>query len=355
MNTVKYYSIGEAAELLKVPPQTVQRWIREGRLSAIRFGNQLRLRLDDDEQVESSVGAELAPADLTQAVERNGKQAEATDSETKVHPKNALNDLTGKDWIQATKSVWMQRGLGREHPDTEIERQHPAPFSFTDVSRLILFFTKKNERVLDPFCGVASTLKAAAVTGRKGVGIELVEQWVELGRQRLTHEVEDASRQQIICGDARDVMKTFRDESCDFIVTSPPYWGILNKRADHKVRNERVKNGLATRYSEDPRDLANIPSYKDFINELVKVFAECRRVLRRGRYMCVVVSDFRHGAKFVPYHSDLIAALSPMGWELKGITILAQNHKKLYPYGYPYAFVSNIHHQYILVFQKEGK
>jgi hypothetical protein len=68
--------------------------------------------------------------------------------------------------------------------------------------------------------------------------------------------------------------------------------------------------------------------------------------------MCVVVSDFRHGAKFVPYHADLIAALSPMGWELKGITILTQNHKKLYPYGYPYAFVSNIHHQYILVFQK---
>ncbi len=355
MSTVKYYSIEEAAELLKVPPQTVRRRIREGRLSAIRFGHQLRLRLDDDEKVKSSVATDLAPIDPAQTPEHNGEQTEAAGTETKVHPKNTLNDLTGKDWIQSTKSVWMQRGLGRDHPDTEIERQHPAPFSFTDVSRLILFFTKKGERVLDPFCGVASTLKGAAVTDRKGVGIELVEQWVELGRQRLSREVEDASRQQIICGDARDVMKTFRDESFDFIVTSPPYWGILNKKADHKVRNERVKNGLATRYSEDARDLANIPSYKDFIHELVKVFAECRRVLRRGRYMCVVVSDFRHGAKFVPYHADLIAALSPVGWELKGITILAQNHKKLYPYGYPYAFVSNIHHQYILIFQKEGK
>ena len=37
---------------------------------------------------------------------------------------------------------------------------------------------------------------------------------------------------------------------------------------------------------------------------------------------------------------------------LKGVTILIQDNKNLYPLGIPYAFVSNIHHQYVLIFQK---
>jgi hypothetical protein len=57
--------------------------------------------------------------------------------------RNQLNDLTATEWIGETVSVWTQRGLGASHPEAQIERKHPAPFSFTDVSRLIRFFTKK--------------------------------------------------------------------------------------------------------------------------------------------------------------------------------------------------------------------
>jgi hypothetical protein len=89
-----------------------------------------------------------------------------------------------------------------------------------------------------------------------------------------------------------------------------------------------------------------------FLDELTGIFEECRRVLRESRYLCVVVSDFRHGSEFVPYHADVQSRLSAHGWKLKGVNVLVQNHKSLYPYGYPYAFVSNIHHQYILIFQK---
>ena len=45
------------------------------------------------------------------------------------HRRNTLNDLNAKDWLASTVSVWHQRGLGAKHPDTQIERQHPAPFS----------------------------------------------------------------------------------------------------------------------------------------------------------------------------------------------------------------------------------
>src|SRR5438445_3087417 len=125
-------------------------------------------------------------------------------------PVNRLNDLTAKEWIPETVSVWIQRGLGQGHAHAQIERQHPAPFSFQDVARLIRFFTKSGELVLDPFVGVGSTLKAAAIEGRRGIGIELNKKYADLARVRLKTELTEEflfrNEQKVIQGDARSVI-----------------------------------------------------------------------------------------------------------------------------------------------------
>jgi DNA modification methylase len=274
-----------------------------------------------------------------------------------VSPRNQLNDLTGREWIAETKSVWFQKGLGAGHPHAEIERLHPAPFSFQDVCRIIRFFTKERGRVLDPFLGVGSTLKACAVCRRRGVGIELMPTWADLARLRLEREVTDAearlAAQEIICGDAREVIPTLRKASFDLVVTSPPYWRILNKVPDHKVLSERVAHGLAVSYGQDGRDLGNIEAYEDFLTELVAVFAECERVVRYGGHLAVIVGDFREGSRFIPFHADLSLLIpEASAWILQAVNVLVQNHKRLYPYGYPAAYVPNLHHQYILIFRK---
>ena len=133
--------------------------------------------------------------------------------------------------------------LGAAHPETKHERLHPAPFSFQDVARLIKFFTKPGMLVVDPFMGVASTLKAAALEGRRGIGIELSPVWAELGRERLEEEVPDASSQEIWTMDVREAMPRPENASVDLFVTSPPYWTILNKKADHKVKEVREAEG----------------------------------------------------------------------------------------------------------------
>ena len=271
------------------------------------------------------------------------------------HPRNQLNDLTAKEWIPETISVWTQRGLGAKHPDAAIERKHPAPFSFTDVGRLIRFFTKRDNLVLDPFMGVGSTLKACAIEQRRGIGIELNRNFASLARNRLAAEIDDmlatTDQQQVLEGDARDIVRTIRHDSIDFLVTSPPYWNILQKR-DHKVRQERVQYGLDTNYGDDPRDLANLGSYEEFLQELTSIFQECHRTLRPGKYAAIIVSDFRHKSRYVMFHADLAKALETIGFGVKGITVLYQRHKKIFPYGYPYSYVPNIHNQYILILQK---
>lgn len=270
----------------------------------------------------------------------------------KIARENKLNELTGTEWLKDSVSVWFSKGLGKDHKHAQIEKLHPAPFSYQDIMRLVKYFTKTGNYVLDPFCGVASTLKACDLSGRFGVGIELSEIWVDLGKKRLREEVGSNSHAKIIQGDARDKLRKLKAETFDYLVTSPPYWQILNKKADHKVKKERLGKGLATNYSEDPRDLANIADYKLFLKELKKCFRASFKLLKNGKYASIIVSDFRHNSTYHAYHFDVTELMEKVGFKLKGITILYQNAKNVYPYGYPYSYVPNIHHQYILNFQK---
>lgn len=325
-----------------------------------------------------------------------------------VDPRNRLNDLSNRQWLIETKSFWRSRcqqrvcawpdaemierfgrwlaeEIGEERaaealgqlkssvlesiapPRDELKAMHPATFSERDIGRLIEFFTKRRQRVLDPFLGTGSTLLACAETERVGMGVELIDRWLQVAQARLAAaqidyrrcspaEVEttlSADKHALVAGDARVVLADLRDESFDFVVTSPPYWRILRKNGE-KTAAERTAKGLPTHYSEQSDDLGNIESYEDFLEQLGTVFAACGRVLKRGKYMCVVVADFRHGPQFYLYHADLARTIEQLevGWQLKGLTVLVQDSKNLYPLGIPYAFVSNIHHQFVLIFQK---
>ena len=273
-----------------------------------------------------------------------------------VDKRNNLNDLSSKEWIQETKSFFYQKGLGAGSPEAKYEKMHPAPFSFTDITKLIRFFSKKDAKILDPFLGVGSTIKACVELDREGFGVELSPKWCEITRQRLSAEsnflLDDVH---LICGDSRNLKDYFVKNFFDFIVTSPPYWNILEKK-DHKA-NVRVLNGDETKYSENIMDLGNIDNYDKFLDEVSKIFLNCHDILKPGKYMCIIVSDFRHKSEFYPFHSDLLNKLTDKKkkkhFQLKGIKVLIQNAKKLFPYGYPFSYVENIHHQYVLILQKQ--
>ncbi len=216
-------------------------------------------------------------------------------SEGTIDKRNSLNDLTGKDWLPETKSFFYQKGLGADSPEAQIEKLHPAPYSFQDIGHLVRFFTKKGMHVLDPFGGVGSTAKACEIDGRVCTSIELSPKWHQLSIERLEKEVGEGTSKNhtFINGDSCEELLKLENESVDFVVTSPPYWGILNK-LDQKVIKNRVKNNLETKYSEDKKDLGNVSDYEEFLDLLInRVFLECARVLRTGKYMALVVSDFR--------------------------------------------------------------
>ena len=341
-NKEELISGAKAMKMLELSRHNFEKVIQEGLLSAEIEGNKKAYKKNDIE--------EFMKTDRYQEL-LNGI----------VDPRNNLNDLTGKDWLPETKSFFYQKGLGANHLEAQIEKLHPAPYSFQDIGHLVNFFTKSGMDVLDPFGGIGSTAKACEVNGRKCTSIELSPMWHELSIERLETEVGEGTSKKhtFINGDSCEELLKIKTESMDFMVTSPPYWGILNKQ-DQKVKKNRVANNLETKYSESDKDLGNVESYEEFLEILVKkVFLQCARTLRFGKYMAIVVSDFRDKSEYISFHSDLIHELNksliPEGGVLKlqGTKILLQNHKSLLPYGYPFAYVENIHHQYILIFKKE--
>ena len=64
-------------------------------------------------------------------------------------------------------------------------RHHPTEKPVTSLQPLIESFTHPNAIVLDPFAGSGSTCVAALQSGRRYIGIELLEQYHRAGQQRL--------------------------------------------------------------------------------------------------------------------------------------------------------------------------
>ena len=263
-----------------------------------------------------------------------------------IDPRNKLNDLDGKEWIKFLKSWFvfdaLKSDLDEEKAVTKDTENHPATFSPTMIADFIKFFTKKNMKVLDPFVGIGTTLVACDRTGRKGIGVEINPKYLKIAKKRTT------KKQIIIKGDSINLSK-LKLPKIDFCISSPPYWKMLHKiDVNQKIR---LKKGLDTKYSNQKNDLGNIQDYEEFMEKLMLVYEQVYNSLKPEKYMVIIVQNVIMGSVMIPFAWDLAIRLSKK-FLLKKEKIWCQDHKNLYPFGYPYSWVSNTHHHYCLIFQK---
>ena len=106
-----------------------------------------------------------------------------TDGRRPPHPANTLNELSGEEWLYFTKSL-----LTTAYPSElghAARKAHGANKPPRLMARLIEFFSRTGELVLDPFAGVGGTLLGAAIARgpRRAIGIELDPRWADGLRQ----------------------------------------------------------------------------------------------------------------------------------------------------------------------------
>lgn len=123
---------------------------------------------------------------------------------------------------------------------------------------------------------------------------------------------------QIIEGEALEILKTLSSESIDCIITSPPYWGLRdygtgkweggnNPLCDHKIPESEFdpKNpdsgSHIMRFNRDScykcgakrvdRQLGLEPKFEDYISKLCDIFDEVKRILKKEGTCWVNIGD----------------------------------------------------------------
>ena len=265
-------------------------------------------------------------------------------------PASKMNNLSGKEWLQNSFTIW--RDIRKTPEETKLK--HPAMFPQSLVERLIDIYTKDPEEViLDPFMGSGTTVLAAMNKGKKGIGVELSEEYINITKDRVENfqtdllKPVDVIKPDIIHDDTKNLGNYVESESIDLVVTSPPYWDILNMRrtADKKeIRN----------YSEKNTDIGNIKEYDEFMQSLKEIYTEVYKALKSNKRCICVVMDIRKKDKFYPFHIDQTKIMQEIGFEIEEFAIWDRQHEynNMRTLGFPWVFRFNKVHEYICIYWK---
>ena len=71
----------------------------------------------------------------------------------------------------------------------KLKMKHPATFPDKLASDVVKCFTSPEGLVVDPMCGSGTTLVAAGQAGRRFVGFDVSEAYIEIANQRIAAEV----------------------------------------------------------------------------------------------------------------------------------------------------------------------
>lgn len=278
----------------------------------------------------------------------------------KYHRKNKLNDLPGGQWTFFLNSVINTRfpTAGAEAYAHDLRKAHPSPKPPQLMRDIIEFFTKENEIVLDYFMGVGGTLIGASLCNRKAIGIDLNEKYLEV--YKLANKALGLKEQVTVLGDSIKLLKDGKElnsllgsKKASLVLIDPPYGDMLAREKTGEAIKKN-QNTSPTPFTNLATDLGNME-----IEEFFPIFQESIRnslqFLKPRGHIVVFMKDLQP-SKSSPnlLHARVIEDLSAInGLKYLGMKIWADQGVNLYPYGYPFAFVSNQIHQYIMIFRMD--
>jgi len=259
------------------------------------------------------------------------------------------NKLDGATWLKHSFSIW--RDITKNKEETDLN--HPAIFPIQLAERVIKIFTNgSGKAVLDCFAGSGSSLIAGLKLGMNVYGVDTSKEYRDLFLSRISKSYPDLAKNSKAAyhvGSSLSISNFLQPESIDLVLTSPPYWNVLNER--------RSADGKAAKsYSESKIDIGNIDNYDIFLEELKHIMSAVAVTLKSGGYCVLVVMDIRKGNRFYPFHSDVSILMQALGFSFEDIIIWdrQKEYNNSRPLGYPYKFIVNKIHEYILVFRKNG-
>jgi modification methylase len=192
---------------------------------------------------------------------------------------------------------------------------HPAKMLPAIARRAITAYSQPGELVLDPMCGIGTTLVEATRLGRDTVGVELEPRWAELARANLAHARSRGAvgTGRVVEGDARrlvDLLGAELAERVALVVTSPPYGSSVHGQVDARPGHGVVKYDNA--YSADRANLGRAAP-PTLLAALAEVLAGCTALLRPGGLLVLTARPWRRHERLVDFPGQLTRIAAQAG------------------------------------------
>lgn len=177
-----------------------------------------------------------------------------------------------------------------------------SAFSSHLAEMLIEKYSHAGDVVLDPFAGWGTRMTACVLKQRAYVGYEVAEPALSNIKDHLARM---GSNCNVIIHNADGcLLENTLDNSCDFVLTCPPYW-----------QKEVYAGGV--------NQLSTI-GYNDFLTQVRLCAKNSYRCLKRGKYAAIVVGSYRVKGSYITVAEDVFRLWRDSGFEVVDVDAVSK-------------------------------
>jgi hypothetical protein len=180
------------------------------------------------------------------------------------------------------------------------------------AAHAIAVYTQPGDLVLDPMCGIGTTMVEAVHLTRDAVGVELESRWAEVAAAnlRLARQQGAAGAGMIVRGDATglpELVPAALHGSVALVLTSPPYGPSVHGLVRPGPAGITKTANTYSHAGRDRRNLAHA-GWDGLIEGMTRILAGCRLLLRPGGTVAVTARPVRRGGHLVDVPSVVVTA-----------------------------------------------
>jgi tRNA G10 N-methylase Trm11 len=187
-------------------------------------------------------------------------------------------------------------------------------------------FSQPGDLVLDPMCGIGTTLVEAVHLGRDGLGVEYEPRWAVLasGNLALARASGATGRGEVVVGDCRHLSSLVPADAVGqvgLVLTSPPYGPITHGRFRHDGTRSWKDD---SRYSDNKANLAYQGRHA-LLDAVGVMLRDAARVLRPDGHVVLTARPWRRNGLLIDFPGALVAAAERAGLRLleRDVALLA--------------------------------
>ncbi|WP_280381796.1 TRM11 family SAM-dependent methyltransferase [Nocardia wallacei] len=239
------------------------------------------------------------------------------DNHDTTSPAAATDPVPVSVWATGQAAPATQRIRGRYHPDSV---KHPAKMLPAIVRHAVRAYSQPGDLVLDPMCGIGTTVVEALHLGRRAIGVEYEARWADLARANLAlaRDAGITADAAVYHGDARKLPALLPDSvlgRVDLVITSPPYGDSTH---GHVVTKPGTLRKYDHRYGSvlDRGNLANVGLGR-LLSGFTRILTGAAEFLAPGGHVVITARPWRQHAELVNLPAHLItcgtlAGLTPV-------------------------------------------